>query len=72
MSIYFPPVDQHETLIKAALRVIHATHYSRPDDPHQDAEQAYSDEQLALAARELVRAVDAKPADEQPIGWCEA
>ena len=67
--MYFPPVDEHETVIKAALRVISATHYSRADDPHGDAEHEYAREQLALAARALVAAVDRKPADDQPIGW---
>ena len=72
MSVYHPPVEEHETVIKAVLRVIGSTHYQRADDPHADAEQQYAEEQLALAARALVRAVDRKPADEQPIGWVEA
>lgn len=67
--MYFPPFTEHDDLIKAALRVISATHYSRPEDPHGDAEHEYAGEQLALAARALVQAVDRKPADDQPIGW---
>ena len=69
MSVYYPPVHEHETVIRAALRVIEGTHYGRPEDPHADAEQQYGEEQLALAARALVEAVDRKPADEQPVGW---
>ena len=53
----------------AALRSIAAHHYGRPDDPHGDAEDEYAGEQLALAARELVRAVEALPEDQRPIGW---
>lgn len=72
MSSYHPPVDEHEDVMKAALRVIASTHYQRADDPHADAEQEYAEEQLALAARALARAVDRKEPDEQPIGWVEA
>lgn len=69
MNAYHPPVDEHETVIKAALRVIGSTHYQHASDPHADAEQQYAEEQLALAARALVRAVDRKEADERPVGW---
>jgi len=69
MSFYSPPYTEHDDVIKAALRVISATHYSRPEDPHGDAEHEYATEQLALAARALVQAVDQKPSDEQPVGW---
>lgn len=69
MGIYHPPVDAHDTVIKAALRVIEATHYARADDPHADAEHEYAREQLALAARALTEAVDRNEPDEQPIGW---
>jgi len=69
MSVYYPPIDEHENVIKAALRVIEGTHYQRADDPYADAEQQYGQEQLALAARALAEAVDRKPADEQPVGW---
>lgn len=72
MSVYHPPFGEHETVIKAALRVIEATHYGRAEDPHADAESQYAEEQLALAARALAEAVDRKPADEQPIGWARA
>ncbi|WP_329376155.1 hypothetical protein [Streptomyces sp. NBC_01483] len=69
MGIYHPPVNEHETVVSTALHVVAATHYSRADDPHEDAAYEYSVEQLALAARALAEAVDRKPADEQPIGW---
>jgi hypothetical protein len=69
MSVYYPPIEEHENVIKAALRVIEGTHYQRAEDPHADAEQQYGEEQLALAARALVEAVDRKPVDDQPIGW---
>jgi len=71
VSSYHPPVDEHEDVIKAALRVIASTHYQRADDPHADAEQEYAEEQLALAARALARAVDRRDPDRQPIGWVE-
>jgi hypothetical protein len=69
VSIYYPPVQQHENVIKAALRVIEGTHYQRADDPHADAEQQYGQEQLALAARALVQAVDRMDPDAMPVGW---
>lgn len=69
MSFYYPPVDQHEKVITTALRVIQGTHYARADNPHADAEAEDGQEQLALAARALVEAVDKLPEDKQPIGW---
>lgn len=69
MSMYYAPAAEHQQLISAALDAIQATHYYREEDPHADASREYADEQLALAARNLARAVDALPADEQPIGW---
>jgi hypothetical protein len=56
---------------QAALRAITAHHYFRDEDPHADAAAEYADEQLALAARDLVRAVEALPEDKRPIGWDE-
>lgn len=53
----------------AALQSIHAQHYFRDEDPHADAAAEHAMEQLCLAARELVRAVDAMPECDQPIGW---
>jgi hypothetical protein len=69
---HFPPPNEHDDLIRAALRVIHADHYGREDDPHADAESEYASERLALAARAYVRAVDALPEGELPIGWPHA
>jgi hypothetical protein len=69
MSMYRPPVEQHDNLVKAALRVIAATHYSRADNPYADAEHQYAAEQLAIAAKDLAEAVEQRPADEQPVGW---
>jgi hypothetical protein len=69
MSFYYAPVAENETVVKAALRVVTATHYAREDDPHADADHEHSQEQLALAARALVEAVDKLPEDKQPIGW---
>ena len=53
----------------AALRSIAAHHYERAEDPHAGAEDEYASELLALAARDLVRAVEALPEGERPIGW---
>jgi hypothetical protein len=62
---------QQEEVERAALRSITASYYGKADDPNFDAEQEYAGEQLALAARALVRAVDALPPDQQPVGWGE-
>ncbi|MFD3363622.1 hypothetical protein ACFWW5_11020 [Streptomyces albidoflavus] len=69
MSVYYAPAAAHQKLVTAALAVIETTHYYRVEDPHADAAREYAEEQLALAARNLARAVDTLPADEQPIGW---
>ncbi|MCX4444766.1 hypothetical protein ACFY9R_29170 [Streptomyces albidoflavus] len=69
MSVYYAPAAAHQKLVAAALDAIQATHYYREEDPHADASREYAEEQLALAARNLARAVDTLPADEQPIGW---
>ncbi len=60
-------ISARENLLRTALRVMTAER----DDPHadHDDEVRYAGEQLALAARELVRAVDAMPEDDQPVGW---
>ena len=57
------------TVERAALCSVAAHHYFADGDPHADAAAEYADEQLALAARELVRAVEALPEGERPIGW---
>ncbi|CAM5506684.1 hypothetical protein SANTM175S_07204 [Streptomyces antimycoticus] len=69
MSLYQPRQPHTHRLVSAVLRQIHSTHYADEASPHWDAEREYSAEQVALAARELVRAVDALPEDERPIGW---
>lgn len=66
---YWPPVTEQTALINAVLRVIQADHYGREDDPHADAESEHAAELVALAARALARAVNAKPPEERPINW---
>jgi hypothetical protein len=68
--VYFPPAE-HYDVVKAALRVVEATHYCRDSDPHVSAHQEYSNEQLALAARALTEAVNGRPEEDQPIGWAK-
>jgi hypothetical protein len=68
VSLYQSPPQAHQ-LVSAVLRLVHSTHYADEASPHWDAEREYSTEQVALAARELVRAVDELPADQRPIGW---
>ncbi|MFF0378811.1 hypothetical protein [Actinoplanes missouriensis] len=53
----------------AALDSISASHYYRDEERHADAAAEYAGEQLALAARDLVRAIEALPPQRQPIGW---
>lgn len=68
MSLYQSPPQAHQ-LVSAVLRLVHSTHYADEASPHWAAEVEYSAEQVALAARALVRAVDALPEDQRPIGW---
>lgn len=58
---------QIEDVMRASLRCLTAER----TDPHAnaDAESEYADEQLALAARDLVKSIDALPPRERPIGW---
>lgn len=72
---YFAYLAEHvraetacDAVISASLDVLTA---ERSDVAISDfsASLARADDQLALAARELVQAVDALPADEQPPGW---
>lgn len=53
-------------VIHAALRVL-CKDYDFEPGPYSDAEAEYAVEQLALAARDLVKAVDAS--DRKPVGW---
>lgn len=59
-----------ERALGAALRLMTARHVA-DNDPHtnSDSEIEYAEETLALAARELVRATDALPPEQRPIGW---
>jgi len=67
---YSPELCSAQAVVeKAALRAIAADRYADESDPHSDAESEYAGEQLALAARNLVRAVEALPENERPIGW---
>lgn len=61
----------HDNLIRTALRAIATDHYGDDASPYADADSEHASEKLALAARALVRAVDALPEDQQPIGWAE-
>lgn len=61
--------EAQERVEAAVLRSITARHYADPAHQFADAESEYADEQLALAARELVRAIDALPEGKRPIGW---
>ena len=58
-------------LDKAVLNSILAGEYGEESDPHYAAAAEHADEEVALAARDLVRAVDALPLAEQPVGWAE-
>lgn len=61
-------VGAQQNLLRAALRCL-SSEYSRDDTADSAAEAEYSYEQLALAARELARAVDTLPPDQLPVGW---
>lgn len=58
-----------EALEEAVPHSILANQYASETDPHADASAEHADERVALAARELVRAVDALPKSDRPIGW---
>lgn len=60
-------VAQHR-LLGHALWTIHRDLYGE-EGPHAAAQAEHDEELLAFAARDLVCAVDAAPADEQPVGW---
>lgn len=61
----------------AKLRLVHAlldilaADYEEDHTSSSDAEAELADERLAHAALTLVEAVDAAPADSQPVGWRE-
>lgn len=55
-------------VIRAALQFLAA---ERGDEAgaYYDADMGLAEERLALAARQLVDATNALPADQQPVGW---
>ncbi len=60
--------EAREQLVGRVLRRLSAEHLPA-DDPHRADELTYCDELVAHAARNLTRAVDQLPVDEQPVGW---
>jgi hypothetical protein len=56
-----------QALLRAVLREI-SNEYEAPD-AHSDAEAEYAGGLVALAARDLYRAVDAAPREDQPQDW---
>jgi hypothetical protein len=53
----------------AALAAVTADRYADENDAHADAHADYAGDLLALAARDLTRAVNAMPAGDRPVGW---
>jgi hypothetical protein len=70
MGGYWVPVE-HIALMRAALQCAAADNYADDADRHADALAEYAVEQVALAARELVAAVDAAAPEARPFGWPE-
>lgn len=54
-------------LIRTVLDLVRLDH-SEPN-ANLDASLELAREEMALAARELTRAVDAAPPDQRPVGW---
>lgn len=65
----FTAMAAREELIRAALRVVAAAYAD--DQVWAGANAEHADELLALAARDLVRTIDADPEGERPVGWGE-
>ena len=63
------PEEARTKLIRAALRCVQAD--MADEHAHADAECQYADEQLALAARDLARAMEGLPPHQQPVGWTD-
>lgn len=59
----------YDALIKSALHAVLSEHYGDDSDPNADAMAEYDGDNLALAALDLVRAVDGLSPDRQPVGW---
>ena len=62
------PHTEQDALIAAALDRAQAE-YAPEGDPQADAWAERADDRLAVAARDLVHAIDALPADQQPRDW---
>lgn len=69
MTDEFTVMDAQGKVESAALEAIQARHYGRETDLWADAASEHADEQLALAARDLVRAIEALPAADRPVFW---
>jgi hypothetical protein len=63
------PEEARTRLIQAALRCMQAE--MADEHAHAADEYQYADELLALAARDLARAMDSLPPHQQPVGWVE-
>ncbi|MFE2994165.1 hypothetical protein ACFXG4_04025 [Nocardia sp. NPDC059246] len=57
-----------DELAHAAVAYVRAMIDPR-EHPHSAAAAEYAEEQMCLAARQVVRAVEALPAERQPVGW---
>jgi hypothetical protein len=65
-----PVPEAQDRLTAAVLRSISAVHALETDPhAHADADCEYAAEQVALAARALVDAVDRLEPYQQPLGW---
>lgn len=62
-------ITAHVAAEEAAVTCIVADRYARPEDPHADAAHEHAVEGFALAARELVDAINAGDPQDWPIGW---
>lgn len=58
----------HRLVLKAAVRML-ASELDDTEHAHSADEAQHAREGLALAARELVRATDALPGSQRPVGW---
>ncbi len=65
----FAVSDLTRRVERAALRSIAAYHLPGSERAAASAEADYADELLMLAARDLVRAVEALPESARPVGW---
>ena len=63
--------EKHDVLARAVLRSISADYFPS-EEPFADAEREYAREMVAIAARDLVMAIDALTGPDQPVGWRSA